>query len=229
MTITLYTWPTPNGHKISIALELLKLPYEVVSVDIKNGEQHKPEFRKVSLNGRIPAITDTEGPAESGRDGPFAVFESGAILEYLASKYDKDHKISYPQGTADYYRTIEWLFFQNAGVGPMQGQANHFRFAAPEKIEYGITRYTNETKRLYGVLDARLKENGTGFLVGDHISIADISLVGWVQRSGPLEIVLSDFPELNKWLTRLLSIPEVKKGFNVPVEYANFTEEQKKL
>ncbi|KAG5359591.1 Disulfide-bond oxidoreductase YfcG [Yarrowia sp. C11] len=227
MTLTLYTFPTPNGHKISIALELLGLPYKVETVDIKNGEQHTPEFRKVSLNGRIPALADTEGPSTGE---PFALFESGAILQYLAEKYDKNHKISYPQGSEEYFRTLEWLFFQNAGVGPMQGQANHFRFAAPEKIEYGVTRYTNETKRLYGVLNTRLEKNGTGFLVGNHISIADIALVGWVQRSGPLEIDLAgDFPLLEKWLNKLLSIPEVKKGFNVPTEYANYTEAQKLL
>lgn len=229
MAITLYTFPTPNGHKISIALELLGLPHKVETVDIKNGEQHTPEFRKVSLNGRIPAITDTEGPGTDSGE-PFALFESGAILQYLAEKYDKKQKISYPQGSVEYFKTLEWLFFQNAGVGPMQGQANHFRFAAPEKIEYGVTRYTNETKRLYGVLNTRLERNGTGFLVGDHISIADISLVGWVQRSGPLEIDLAgDFPLLEKWLNKLISIPEVKKGFNVPIEYAHYTESQKQL
>lgn len=229
MTITLYTWPTPNGVKISVALELLKLPYKVVSVDIKKGEQHTPEFRKVSLNGRIPAITDTDGPVEPGQHGPFAIFESGAILQYLVSRYDRDHKISYPEGTADYFKSIEWLFFQNAGVGPMQGQANHFKIYAPEKIQYGITRYTEETERLYEVLDKRLVENGTGYLAGNHISIADISLVGWVQRSEAIGIDLSKFSELEKWLSRLLAIPEVKKGFNVPVDYPNFTEDQKKL
>lgn len=228
MTLTLYTWPTPNGHKISIALELLGLPYKVVSVDIKNGEQHTPEFRKVSANGRIPALTDTEGP--SSGDEPFAIFESGAILEYLVDKYDKDHKISFPRGTADFYKTQEWLFFQNAGVGPMQGQANHFTYAAPEKIEYGVTRYTNETKRLYDVLSKRIEKNGTGFVVGNHISIADIALVGWIQRSNLLEInVEKDFPVLEKWLNSLLSIPEIKKGFNVPIEFAHYTEAQKKL
>lgn len=229
MAITLYTFPTPNGIKISVALELLGLPYKVESVNIREGEQHTPEFRKVSLNGRIPAITDTDGPSTDSKE-PFALFESGAILQYLAEKYDKNHKISYPQGSAEYFKTLEWLFFQNAGVGPMQGQANHFRVAAPERIEYGVTRYTNETKRLYGVLNTRLEQNGTGFLVGDHISIADITLVGWVQRSGPLGIDLAgDFPLLEKWLNKLLSIPEVKKGFNVPTEYAHFTEDQKKL
>lgn len=223
MSITLYTFATPNGVKISIALELLKLQYKAVNIDIMKGEQKTPDFLKVSLNGRIPAITDTEGPGSTS-SAPFALFESGAILQYLADKYDPDHKISYKPGTVEHYKTNEWLFFQNAGLGPMQGQANHFVKFAPEKVPYGIKRYTDETKRLYGVLEERLKENGTGFLVGDHISIADISTVGWVQCSHFIDLDLTEFPEVNKWLDRLLAIEGVKKGFDVPVKWPFFKE-----
>lgn len=223
MALTLYTFSTPNGVKISIALELLKLQYKAVNIDIMKGEQKTPEFLKVSLNGRIPAITDTEGPGSTS-SAPFALFESGAILQYLADKYDPEYKISYKPGTAEHYKTNEWLFFQNAGLGPMQGQANHFVKFAPEKVPYGIKRYTDETKRLYGVLEERLKENGTGFLVGDHISIADISTVGWVQCSHFIDLDLTEFPEVNNWLDRLLAIEGVKKGFDVPVKWPFFKE-----
>lgn len=224
MTLTLYTFPTPNGIKISIALELLKLPYKVVSVDITKGEQKQPDFLKVSLNGRIPALTDSEGPLGDGGKEPFALFESGAILQYLASKYDSEHVISYPPGSAEFFKTNEWLFFQNAGLGPMQGQANHFVKFAPEQVPYGIKRYTDETNRLYGVLEERLKSEGTGFLVGNHISIADISTVGWVQASHFIDLDLSKYPETQKWLDRLLAIPEVRKGFDVPVKWPFFKE-----
>ncbi|KAG5355408.1 Disulfide-bond oxidoreductase YfcG [Yarrowia sp. C11] len=223
MGLSLYTFSTPNGIKISIALELLKLQYKAVSIDIGKGEQKTPDFLKVSLNGRIPAITDTDGPG-STPERPFALFESGAILQYLADKYDPEYKISYKPGTLEHYKTNEWLFFQNAGVGPMQGQANHFAKFATEKVPYGIKRYTDETKRLYGVLEDRLKENGTGFLVGDHISIADISTVGWVQCSYFIDIDLTEFPEVNKWLDRLMNMEGVKKGFDVPVKWPFYKE-----
>lgn len=220
--ITLYTLGTPNGVKVSVALELLQLAYKTVTIDISTNIQKEDWFLKISPNGRIPAIVDTEGPKKpNGED--FTLMESGAILQYLAEKYDTDHKISFPRGTLEYYQSIEWLLFQNAGVGPMQGQANHFQLYAPEKVPYGIKRYTDETRRLYSVLNARLEETGTGFLVGNHVSIADITTVGWVGSAPNLGIDLAkEFPAVDKWIKALIAVPEIKKGLNVPSEWKNW-------
>jgi glutathione S-transferase len=147
--IELYTWPTPNGHKVHIALEELGLPYTVHAVDIGAGDQFKPDFLKISPNNRIPAIVDRDGPG--GRQ--MALFESGAILIYLA---EKTGRLLAPKGSAARYAAIQWLMFQMGGIGPMLGQSHHFRVFAPEKYQYAIDRYTNEAKRLYGVLDRRL-------------------------------------------------------------------------
>jgi len=215
--ITLYTAATPNGHKISIALEELGIPYELRELDMKKNEQKESWFvDKINLNGRIPAITD-----KSFKDGKeLSIMESGAILEYLAETYDTEHKISYPRGTREYWEQQQWLHFQMSGVGPMQGQAAHFMVFAPEKIPYGITRYQDESKRLFGVLNKRLANNGTGYLVGDHICIADIALIGWVAMSHFIGIELSEYPELKKWVEFISSRPAVEKGRNSPARKA---------
>jgi len=167
--IDLYYWPTPNGHKVTIFLEEAGLEYRTVPVNIRKGEQFAPEFLKISPNNRMPAIVDTDGPGGK----PFSLFESGAILLYLAEKTGK----LMPSETRARYRVIEWLMFQMANVGPMLGQAGHFRNAAPEKIPYAIERYTNESRRLFNVLDRRLAE--VPFVAGDY-SIADIATYPWI-------------------------------------------------
>ncbi|PKY08134.1 glutathione S-transferase [Aspergillus campestris IBT 28561] len=212
--ITLYTAQTPNGIKISIALEELGLPYKVENINIGKNTQKEPWFLEINPNGRIPALTDTFTDGQKIR-----LFESGSILTYLAEQYDKDHKISFVPGTREHYEMISWLYFQNAGVGPMQGQANHFSRYAPERIEYGVTRYTNETRRLYGVLDAHLKTSESGFLVGDHISLADISLWGWVAAAGWAGIDIEEFPKLKEWEERLAAREGVEKGRHVPTRH----------
>ncbi|KAI9858066.1 MAG: hypothetical protein M1813_007878 [Trichoglossum hirsutum] len=210
--ITLYTTQTPNGIKISIALEELELPYKVHTVTLSKAEQKQPWFLAINPNGRIPALTD------SFPDGqPIHLFESGSILQYLVDQYDPDHKISYPRGSREEYEVNNWLFFQNAGLGPMQGQANHFSRYAPEKIPYGISRYQNEAKRLYGVLDKHLAESKSGYLLTpDPSKVADITHWGWVASAGWAGIELSEFPALKAWLERMLARPGVEKGRHVP-------------
>lgn len=216
--ITLYTLGTPNGVKVSLALSILNIEYKTYSIDISKNTQKAPWFLEhVNPNGRIPAIIDKT-------HGSTKVFESGAILLYLAEKYDKDHKISYEFGTPLYFEVLEWLFFQNAGVGPMQGQAHHFALYAPEKIHYGIKRYTDETRRLYSVLETRLKKNGTGFLVGDHVSVADLSTVGWVGVSAGLGInIEEEFPETFAWVGNVIKVPGAVAGLNNPVPWRGFS------
>jgi glutathione S-transferase len=162
--ITLYTDATPNGIKITIALEELGLPYKVEHVDISTNRQKEDWFLEINPNGRIPALTDKFTDGSSIR-----LFEGGSILQYLAEQYDKDHKISFPQGSRESYEMNNWLFFQHGGLGPMQGQANHFYRYAPEKIKYGIDRYINESRRLYRVIDTHLAKSTSGYLVGDHV------------------------------------------------------------
>lgn len=219
--ITLYTLGTPNGVKISTALNYLGLQYKTYKIDISTNIQKEPWFLEhVNPNGRIPAIID------KGADGSSTtrVFESGAILLYLADKYDKEHKISYPRDSPEYFETLQWLFFQNAGVGPMQGQANHFVKFAPEKIPYGVKRYTDETRRLYSVLESQLQQQKSGFLVGDHVSVADFSTVGWVTGAFILDIdVKKEFPAIGAWVERFIALPGVYDGFNVPDAYRAFT------
>ncbi|KAK7531558.1 glutathione S-transferase GstA [Phyllosticta citribraziliensis] len=209
--ITLYTTQTPNGVKISITLEELGLPYQVQKIDISKNTQKEPWFLAINPNGRIPALTDAFSDGQKIR-----LFESGSIMQYLVSQYDKDHKISYPEGTREYYETNNWLFFQNAGVGPMQGQANHFFRYAPEKIPYGINRYQNETRRLYRVLDTHLSETGNQYLVGDKLTIADIAHFGWVSASLWCGVDVNEFPALKAWEDRMAARPGVEKGRNVP-------------
>ncbi len=203
--IDLYYWPTPNGHKISIFLEETATPYRVVPVNIRKGEQFAPDFLKISPNNRMPAIVDTDGPGGQ----PISIFESGAILLYLAEKTGK----LMPSETRARFSVIQWLMFQMAGVGPMFGQAGHFRNAAPEKIPYAIERYTNETHRLCDVMDKRLADSP--FLGGDY-SIADIVSYPWVVaalRREPDQ--LGTRPNLKRWIDAIGERPAVKRGMAV--------------
>ena len=209
--ILLYTAGTPNGFKAAITLEELGIPYEVKRIDIKNLEQKEDWYLKINPNGRIPAIVDPN-------NNDFPVFESGALMLYLTEKYDNDHKISYPQGSDHYWELVSWLFFQNAGVGPMQGQANHFLRYAPEKIPYAIDRYQNETRRLYSVLDKRLKQNGD-WLVGDRMTIADIANFSWVNLAYFVGVEIEEFPNLKKWTGRIKTREAVKRGLEIPVKF----------
>ena len=203
--IDLYYWPTPNGHKVTIFLEETGLEYKIVPVNIRKGEQFAPEFLNISPNNRMPAIVDTDGPGGE----PFSLFESGAILLYLAEKTGK----LMPSETHARYRVIEWLMFQMANVGPMLGQAGHFRNAAPEKIPYAIERYTNESRRLFNVLDKRLAK--VSYVAGDY-SIADIATYPWVVaalRAQPEQ--LDTRPNLKRWIDALAARPAVQKGMAV--------------
>jgi GSH-dependent disulfide-bond oxidoreductase len=200
--IDLYYWPTPNGHKVTIFLEETGLEYKIVPVNIRKGEQFAPEFLKISPNNRMPAIVDTDGPGGK----PFSLFESGAILLYLAEKTGQ----LMPSEIRARYRVVEWLMFQMANVGPMLGQAGHFRNAAPEKIPYAIERYTNESRRLFNVLDKRLAENP--YLAGDY-SIADIATYPWVVaalKAQPEQ--LDTRPNLKRWIDAIAGRPAVQKG-----------------
>lgn len=202
--IDLYFWMTPNGQKISILLEELGVPYTTHLVNISKGEQFEPEFLKVSPNNRIPAIVDPEGP-----DGaPISIFESGAILKYLAQKFDK----FYPTKTRAQVKVDEWLSWQIGGLGPMVGQLAHFARFAKEKVPYAIERYHTETKRLYGVLDRQLE--GQDYIAGD-ISIADIATIGWIRGYKMQQIDIADYPNVGKWVERMLARDGVKKGFAV--------------
>lgn len=202
--IDVYTWATPNGHKVHIMLEECGLPYTVHAVDIGAGDQFKPEFLKISPNNKIPAIVDSEGP-----DGkPIALFESGAILLYLAAKTGK----FLPPDVRGKYVALQWLMFQMGSVGPMFGQAHHFRRYAPDKIEYAISRYTNETKRLYGVLDRRLAE--VPYLAGEY-SIADIATFPWTRSHANQGVDLVDYPHVRRWFEAIQARPAVQRGVQV--------------
>lgn len=209
--ITLYTDQTPNGVKISITLEELGLPYKTHHLNISTNVQKEQWFLDINPNGRIPAITDTFEDGETIR-----LFESGSVQQYLVERYDTEHKISYPRGTREYYETNNWLFFLNAGVGPMQGQANHFFRYAPEKIQYGINRYQNETRRLYKALDTHLSKTGSDYLVGDKCTIADIAHYGWIAAAAWAGVDIKEFPTLEKWDLRMSEREGVKKGQDVP-------------
>lgn len=206
--IELYYWPTPNGWKISIMLEECGLPYEMKPVNIGRGEQFEPAFLAISPNNRMPAIVDTE-PADGG--APVSVFESGAILQYLGRKTGQ----FYPQDERARVEVEQWLFWQMGGLGPMAGQAHHFRQYAPEKIEYGIERYTNEVNRLYGVMNKRLADRE--FLAGDY-SIADMAAWPWVVPYKNQGQDLADFPNLKRWFETIEARPAVQKGFAVGKE-----------
>jgi GST-like protein len=203
--IALYSWATPNGQKVHIALEELELPYEVHAIDIGAGDQFRPEFLSISPNNKIPAILDPSGP--EGK--PYPVFESGAILLYLAGKTGK---LLGKNDTAR-YNTLQWLMFQMGGVGPMLGQAHHFRIYAPEKIQYGIDRYTNEARRLYGVIDKQLGKSE--YLAGKKYTIADIATWPWLRSHERQGIDLADFPNIQRWFAAIDARPAVQRGLLV--------------
>ena len=200
--ITLYTWPTPNGHKIQIMLEETGLAYNAVSVNIQTNEQFAPDFLKISPNNKIPAIVDPDGPDRK----PYSVFESGAILVYLASKTGKF------LGKTDRERfdVLQWVMFQMGGFGPMLGQAHHFRLYAPEKVAYGINRYTNEAKRLYGVINQRLSKSE--FLGSSHYSIADIATWPWARSHEKQGVDLAAYPNVLRWYEAIEKRPAVKRA-----------------
>ncbi len=204
--IDLYTWGTPNGRKVSIMLEECALKYRVHSIDIGKGDQFKPEFVALCPNSKIPAILDSEGP-----DGkPMSLFESGAILVYLAGKTGK----FLPRSVRDKYDTLQWLMFQMGGVGPMFGQAHHFMRAKKDAIPYGTERYGNESKRLYGVMDGHLA--GRPYLAAREYTIADIATYPWVARHEWHRVDLAEFPNVKRWFDAIARRPAVARGMAVP-------------
>jgi GST-like protein len=212
--IDLHYWPTPNGWKVSIFLEEVGLPYNVVPVDIAAGDQFEEEFLKISPNNKMPAIVDPEGPG----GGPISLFESGAILIYLSEKTGQ----FFPQAPRKRYEVLSWLMFQMGHVGPMLGQAHHFRGYAPEKIDYAIDRYTNEAARLYGVMDRHLAEND--YFVGDY-SIADVAIYPWLVSHERQGQDMNDFPNLYRWFEQVGSRPAVQRGLAVGEELRQPIEE----
>ena len=203
--IEVYSWATPNGHKVHIMLEECGLPYRAHAVDIGAGDQFKPEFLAISPNNKIPAITDPEGPGGK----PFHLFESGAILLYLAAKTGR----FLPDELAARYEVLQWLMFQMGSVGPMLGQAHHFRIYAPEKIPYAIDRYTNEAKRLYGVMNKRLAKSK--YIGGPEYSIADIAIFPWLRSWKNQGIAWVDYPHLKGWFDEIAARPAVMRGVEV--------------
>ncbi len=222
--IELHYWPTPNGHKITLFLEEADLSYRIVPVDIGRGEQFRPEFLKIAPNNRMPAIVDHE-PADGGE--PVSLFESGAILLYLADK--TGHFI--PDDLRGRAETLQWLFWQMGGLGPMAGQNHHFAQYAPEKIPYAIDRYVNETNRLYGVLDRRLADRP--YLAGEAYTIADMASYPWIvphERQGQ---DLADFPNLKRWFEGIAARPATIRAYEAGEKYRNrdatMDEEAKKI
>jgi len=204
--IDVYSMATPNGHKVHIMLEECGLPYRAHNIDIGKGEQFAPEFLAISPNNKIPAIVDPDGP-----DGqPISMFESGAILVYLASKVNQ----FLGKTDREKFTVLQWLMFQMGGLGPMLGQAHHFRIYAPEQIEYAIKRYTNEAKRLYGVLDKQLSVHP--FVSGDDYTIADMAIFPWAARHEWHQVNLADFPNVKRWYDIVNARPAVTKGMAVP-------------
>lgn len=206
--IEVYSWPTPNGHKVHIMLEECRLPYRVIPVDIGAGEQFDASFLAISPNNKIPAIVDPDGP-----DGqPMSLFESGAILLYLAGKTGQ----FLPPDTRGRYEALQWLMFQMGGVGPMLGQTHHFRMYAPEKIEYAIDRYTNEAKRLYGVIDRRLARSR--YIAGPAYGIADMAIFPWLRGAKNQGVEMADFPHLKGWFDEIAARPAVMRAVEVLAE-----------
>lgn len=202
--IDLYGWPTPNLHKVTILLEETGLPYNTIAIDIGRGDQFKPDFLKISPNNKMPAIVDSDGP-----DGkPLTIFESGAILMYIAEKTGT----FMPKDMRGRYEVIQWLMFQMGGVGPMLGQAHHFRQYAPEKLPYAIDRYTNEAGRLYNVIDRRLAQ--VPYLATDY-SIADMGVFPWIRPFERQGQKLEDYPNLKRWFDAINARPAVQRGLQV--------------
>jgi GST-like protein len=203
--IDVYSWPTPNGHKVHIMLEECGLPYKAHPVNIGAGDQFRPEFLAMSPNNKIPALTDPDGP-----DGePITLFESGAILLYLAGKTGN----LMPASVRGRYEVLQWLMFQMGGVGPMLGQAHHFRIYAPEKLPYAVDRYTNEAKRLYGVMDKRLAKSK--YIAGASYTIADIAIFPWLRSWKNQGIDWADYPHLKGWFDEIAARPAVQRGVEV--------------
>ena len=202
--IELHYWPTPNGHKITLFLEESGLPYTIKPVNIGKGEQFQPSFLAISPNNRMPAIVDT-APADGGE--PISVFESGAILQYLAEKSGR----FLPGDTRGRYTVLEWLYWQVGGLGPMLGQNHHFNRYAPEKIPYAIDRYVNETRRLYGVLNKHLE--GRAFIAGEDYTIADMAAYPWIVPYENQGMALEDFPHLKGWFEAIRERPATKRAY----------------
>ena len=207
--IHLYFWATPNAYKVSIMLEELNMPYQVIPIHIGKGDQFTESFLKISPNNKIPAIVDDEGPAGN----PYSVFESGAILMYLANKAKSN---LLPTDPEKYYSVLQWLMFQMGSMGPMLGQAHHFRKYAPEQLPYAIDRYTNEATRLYGVMDKRLEQ--TQYLGGEEYSIADIAIYPWLRAHKWQGQNLNDWPNIQRWYSDVRSRPAVQRGLAVLAE-----------
>ena len=206
-TIDLYFWPTSNGHKVTIMLEECELPYKIQPVNIGKGDQFEPDFLKIAPNNRMPAIVDPDGPGGE----PISIFESGAILQYLGRKTSK----FYPSDERQRTEVEQWVYWQMAGLGPMAGQANHFRNYAPEKVPYAAKRYTDEVNRLYGVLDGRLA--GREYIC-DKYTIADIIIFPWIRRHEHQGQDLNDFPNIKPWFERVSARPAVQRGLKSGVD-----------
>jgi GST-like protein len=206
--IDVYTWPTPNGHKVHIMLEECALPYTVHAVDIQAGDQFKPEFLRISPNNKIPAIVDREGP-----DGaPMSLFESGAILFYLASKTGR----FLPASIRDRWSVMQWTMFQMGHIGPMLGQAHHFLIYAPERIEYAMNRYSKEANRLYGVLDKRLGESE--WVACGEYTIADMAIMPWLRSYKNQGVDIAEYPNVKRWFDAINARPAVQRGLAVLAE-----------
>ena len=211
MTIELHAFDTPNGRKISVALEEMGLPYSVHVIDITEGEQFEPAFLKISPNNKIPAIVDPDGPGGQA----ISVFESGAILIYLAEKTGR----FWPTEPAAHVATMEWLMFQMGGFGPIPGQVHHFIALEDEhERRYGLKRFMDETRRLYSVMNRRLVDNE--FFAGNEISIADFAIVGWAWRHPRHKVELADYAHVQRWYQTMMARPGVARGFAVPLRRA---------
>jgi GSH-dependent disulfide-bond oxidoreductase len=214
MTITLYAWGTPNGRKVTVALEEMELPYTVVPINIGKGDQFHPEFLRISPNNKIPAIVDPDGPDATGSSGgqPISVFESGAILLYLGEKTGK----FLPTSLRERVPVLEWLMWQMGGFGPMPGQVHHFAaLEAEADRRYGLKRFSDETHRLYGVLDRRLAD--VEFVAGA-LSVADFAILGWAWRHERHKVDLATYPNVRRWYETLFARPGVQRGFAVKLD-----------